>query len=903
MPTQRFFQLTCIALIFAALLGFLAWPCVAMAQAEPAAMQEGNSQLLLPAQQDASVSQQAPLDNFGAGLQLRVGRMGLDPSFSQWALLQWDLAALPPAAQITRAELRLFQTTGGAQPLLLYRILRPWDASRVTWQTVPPAELAGSWTPPADGDQYVRQDITQLVADWVNSPANNPNYGLLLRPDGRTPETRVFDSLEAAAARPPLLYIEYSLPPLRVCYTPVEFCEPAVGAELFTPAGGDPIAVAGADGYVDSSLIALGDELWARLAVARPSDRSVLYATSPQVTTVTGDSFQFYSDSEGRELRMAVSRDKPLLLYDLDLSAQWYLQDDPGRIDWLRTNLIRASDYLYDFSEGQFALGRVTVRQMYEGWDGANIKLLTSNVLHPNAVVGGIVLTETSDISSTILITYTPGSIFMGSYWNRFGEPPGQEVKYQGVVVTEAEMRDDWAIALAHELGHYLLFLFDTYTDGSGVSSETIAEQCAGSAMGNAYKNSNHAFIADQAVWDTNCGATEAHLLLNGRSEWGTIQAWYDWVVVPPSPALQVYPPVPLTQVVFVPATASPAPLAASQVYTLEYQLGQTSSGEARAFLLRDDSLIFEQGKPAQGTDKVELVDARLGDRLCVFDFNDHAEAPDAPRHQFGCESVTAGDSQLAMTLDSAWNPLVTIEQTGPQQLQVSVVQPLVDGSVLRARLIPETDMGGPPQELLRSGDTWRTTFSLASPVPPLYLQVWVEESPAAPQTRRETIADRGAGGNGAYGPARLHSGVLAVSSDGNASYASDEPLELGPGESIAWQSMPGTPPLPPWKRIAGQSYRLDAFPTTLVAQGTISIEYTDSFGVLTAAGAAPQAEPAAQLHFWNGSQWLPLSTTLATPASAADGVQIASARSQGIGVYAVLQAGQPNLYLPQLRR
>ena len=122
---------------------------------------------------------------------------------------------------------------------------------------------------------------------------------------------------------------------------------------------------------------------------------------------------------------------------------------------------------------------------------------------------------------------------------------------------------------------------------------------------------------------------------------------------------------------VFVSPAVTPAPLA-SQVYTLTYQLDQTSSGEARAFLLRDDSLIFEQGKPAKGTTTVELTDARVGDRLCVYDLNDHAEQPELPRHQFGCKIVAAGDSQLDMTQDASWNPVITIEQTGLQQLSVT---------------------------------------------------------------------------------------------------------------------------------------------------------------------------------------------------------------------------------------
>jgi hypothetical protein len=182
----------------------------------------------------------------------------------------------------------------------------------------------------------------------------------------------------------------------------------------------------------------------------------------------------------------------------------------------------------------------------------------------------------------------------------------------------------------------------------------------------------------------------------------------------------------------------------------------------------------------------------------------------------------------------------------------------------------------------------------------PVYLQLWVAETPPAPQTRREVIADRGAGGNGAYGPARLHSGVMAVSSDGNASYESDEPIELGPGESIAWQSMPGTPTVTPWQRISGQSYRLDAFPAGLVAGGTVTIRYMNDFGLLSAAGAAEE-DPA--VHFWDGSQWVPLASTLVLPAGAADSVFAATAPSQGAGIYAVLINSRPSLFLPNVRK
>jgi hypothetical protein len=899
-----------IALLIAALFCTFWLPGHALAQTEPAAGPltdaDADAQtLLLPASQDAAIAEQTANTNFGSQPELRVSETDdVEFPFSTWSLVQWDLSDIPPGSTINNADLGLYQTTGSTVPLLIARVLGPWNEATVTWSNRPESTIIDrTWTPPNVVNQYVRFDtagdvMEGLVNQWVNSAGNPPNFGLLLRPDTPPPASlRIFASSEVRA-RPPVLRVNLTLPPIRVCYEAAQDCKPAAGAEVFLEGDSDPIAVADASGLIDSDLVALGDALWARVAVATPGAQSTLYNTSGPLLAAEAANFQLYTDTDQYELRLVVRSDQPLLLYDLDLSAQWYLEDDPARVEWLRANLVRASDFLYDSTEGQFALGTVTVRQMYEGWDEADIKLHTSNVLHPNANVGGIVAAETPDIAPTVPISYAPGSIFIGSYWNRFGAPPNQEVTYDGQVVPPAAMADDWAIALAHEFGHYLLFLFDTYTDQNGISSEEIASECAGSAMGNAYLATNHAFIGAQAAWDSLCGATEAHFRLNGRTEWATITGWYNFIVAPAAVVPGGFPPVALTNVVFVPPATLP-PALANQVYTLTYQLGETSSGEARAFLLRDDSLIFEQGKPAKDSTTVQLTDARLGDRLCVFDLNDHAESAESPRHQFGCESVVAGDSELIMTRDITWSPQITIEQTGPQQLSVTVKQPLAGGSQLAGRLIPETDAAGPPQTFAGSGDIRSAVFNLAEPVMPVYLQLWVEETPTAPQTRREVIADRGVGGNGAFGPARLYTGVLVVSSDGNASYQNDEPIELGPGESVAWQSMPGTPPMTPWNRISGQSYRLDAFPADLVAGGTVSIKYVDEFGVLSAAQAAAEG---AALHFWDGSKWVPLPTTITQPAGAQDAILTATAPSQGATIYAVLIDSQPALFLPHIR-
>jgi hypothetical protein len=194
--------------------------------------------------------------------------------------------------------------------------------------------------------------------------------------------------------------------------------------------------------------------------------------------------------------------------------------------------------------------------------------------------------------------------------------------------------------------------------------------------------------------------------------------------------------------------------------------------------------------------------------------------------------------------------------------------------------------------------------FNLTEPVPPVYLQLYVGENPPTPATRREVIVDRGTGGSGAFGPLRNFGGVFVASSDGKASFETDQALDLQLGQSIAWQSMPGTPPLPLGRTIVGQSYRLDGHPPSVVISGTVGIEYQNSPNLLQAASVGQNNGDTVAIYFWNGATWRALNTTNSTPANAPDGVRLASAPSQGLGVYAVLMdKSEEQIFLPFVQR
>ena len=73
-----------------------------------------------------------------------------------------------------------------------------------------------------------------------------------------------------------------------------------------------------------------------------------------------------------------------------------------------------------------------------------------------------------------------------------------------------------------------------------------------------------------------------------------------------------------------------------------------------------------------------------------------------------------------------------------------------------------------------------------------------------------------------------------------------------------------------------------------------------DEFG---GAQAVASAATAPAIHFWDGTTWTALPTVLGTPADVVDGVTLASAPSQGVGIYAVLQESASGLYLPLIGR
>jgi hypothetical protein len=138
-----------------------------------------------------------------------------------------------------------------------------------------------------------------------------------------------------------------------------------------------------------------------------------------------------------------VSSDNPLLLFNLNIGLEWDARNDQSFMNQLRADLQRTSELLYDWTNGQAALGKLTIYHDKEQWEKAAIQIFATNRLRPSASQGGITrrtITETLTLdggrSSTVV--YEPGEVRIGATWNRFGEAGGT-------------LGEDWPRTLAHE--------------------------------------------------------------------------------------------------------------------------------------------------------------------------------------------------------------------------------------------------------------------------------------------------------------------------------------------------------------------------------------------------------------------------------------------------------------------
>ena len=524
------------------------------------------------------------------------------------------------------------------------------------------------------------------------------------------------------------------------------------------------------------------------------------------------------SDPDWQVQEVKVSSSKPLLLFDLDVALEWDSTKDSLFLAQLHRNLQRASTLLYDWSDGQMALGQIHVHQYnresqesQKAWEDADIQIRASNRLRPNADVGGLISgTKSLVLTGTrqITITYDEGHVRIGPIWNRYGN------------IADGTVGDDWSGALAHELGHYLLFLEDNYL---GLDSENafrlIPIEGCNSAMADPYAGKSSEFHPDEG-WEDNCGATLSRWE-NWRSDWAMIEEVYNALNAP--------------EVLNDNSGPSRLPLAVTQI-SPELDLQTEPVEETRVFVLIDDkenisrtstarAYLYKRNEKADADgdfterlidlgdpigDRIRVRGARPGDRLCVYDL-------DGQESQIGCTKIDDDNFELEMHSKEGWSPSVELRPGNPMAITVTVDAPRPNQAEMKATLFLP-GIQGQAQKDLKAVTSDKRMFTGTISLPKLssagYVRLRLFDTSSLgcdsdQDAPCETVINFAHGGS----PCCQHVGnnTLKVSPDGEVLfYAYPTPtITFSETTLYSLQALTTLPTPPSWTKVAGQGYML----------------------------------------------------------------------------------------------
>ncbi|MCB0032560.1 MAG: VCBS repeat-containing protein, partial [Anaerolineales bacterium] len=553
--------------------------------------------------------------------------------------------------------------------------------------------------------------------------------------------------------------------------------------------GGQPFET-DEQGYLSGrGEIGLGDQLIALVPTTPPAwlpaNKVEVYLTNgvPSTQSLAG-----HSVAEPGVQQLVVSQDNKLVLFNLDVSLEWDARQDDIYMTSLEFHLRRASDLLFDWSNGQMALGHINLYHNREMWEQADIRILASNRYRPNATKGGLVSDITTD-PSLPTITYGPGQLRMGATWNRTGQ-------------AAADLSEDWARTLVHELGHYLLFMDDNYFGFDENGNFINIDSCTG-VMANPYRDSDEdgydEFHSD-TNWLTNCAQTASNVG-TGRSDWATLATFYP-LQKPANGIVAINGPNGNPFVVtFETKTTNASTTIEDQSFTLIGAAGGPyfAAASAQGFIARQGTHIINLGNATR--DQLLTRGVQPNDRLCLQDLaNGH----------FGCKDITADDNgELLINTNNSWRPDIAIRPVNSTTVQITI-KTTNPASDMYAQIYPSDT--APEAELLLtavSNTEFTGQFDLDNPTTSATVHVWGTDSAA--NKRFDTITDYELGGNPIcfwVFTRGCNNGAPVLSADGRA-VINGENLDFGEGEFYVLQTASALPELPAWGIPVGQPYRL----------------------------------------------------------------------------------------------
>jgi hypothetical protein len=632
------------------------------------------------------------------------------------------------------------------------------------------------------------------------------------------------------------------------------------GAEIIADNTGDAFRTDGQGYLAGRSMLKPGDGLMALLPITT-TEKYTVYATS---AIPTANGLNMDTVTVGGVQTLTVSANNPLLVFNLSISLEWDARNDTVYLEQLQYDLRRTAEILYDWTNGQATLGEITIYHQRENWETADIQIFANNRYNPNADQGGLVsqiITETLIIGGVSReITYDTGQLRQGVTWNRFGEATGS-------------LGEDWPRAMAHELGHYLLYLDDNYYGFDANGNFTPVTSCA-SAMSDPYttdKASGYDEFHLASGWSATCTDTASNRN-TGRADWATVAKFYPWLRAPATnfsgPSVL---PLDIVQFTLVTPAAATQTLPSPYFSLLKAEGGSyAATTRAQNILIQDGRLIDLGGVPL---DQLLARGAQPGDRLCMFDLS---------VNRLGCKNITTDDNQvLTIASHPEWQPDILIHPVTSTTLQITItVAGAIPQSVaVYAQLYPADGQAEPAVQLNRVSSTlFSASYPLSAPAPDATLHVWAGTGAA----QLDATSSYSLGGNPVRRKRkpvrRKRKPAPVVSSDGNT-VLHGENLEFAPGEFYILQTATRPPAPPAWASVVGQTYRLDASPKAPSLAGT-------SLQFYYLRREVPSGEESfLRVYFYDGQTWTPLPTRL----DASGLAPYAVAETQGPGLYALM--------------
>ena len=188
-------------------------------------------------------------------------------------------------------------------------------------------------------------------------------------------------------------------------------------------------------------------------------------AFNPKLDTQLDRDGDYDGDGVPNAVELLIGKDpgkRDILGIELNISVEWRMRDEDE--EKLVYSIRKASDFIYDYTDGYAMITRVTIWDDKRNWDKADVRVhdttwqipqTPGELLYPGwpkAIIGGYWMKRDSGVSlqeKTFIHIMMPEKFWGGDFWGSIGE-------------------EDWGETLGHELGHYVFWLGDEYLDWHG---------------------------------------------------------------------------------------------------------------------------------------------------------------------------------------------------------------------------------------------------------------------------------------------------------------------------------------------------------------------------------------------------------------------------------------------------